>query len=56
MDFSLVAVSRGYSLVAMWGLLVAVASLGGGARAWACGLRSCDSQASEHKLSSWCTG
>ena len=27
MDFSLVAVSGGYSLVAMWGLLVAVASL-----------------------------
>ena len=33
MDFSLVAVSRGYSLVAMCGLLIAMASLVGGARA-----------------------
>ena len=33
MDFSLVAVSRGYSLVAMCGLLIAMASLVVGARA-----------------------
>ena len=33
MDFSLVAMSRGYPLVAMCGLLIAMASLVGGARA-----------------------
>ena len=59
MGFSLVAASRGYSLVAVHGLLTAVACPCG-ARLWgiqasvvaACGLSSCGSQALEQSLNS----
>ena len=59
MVFSLVAASRGYSLVAVIGLLMALTSLVVECRllgAWvsvvaACGLRSCSSCALEHRLS-----
>ena len=63
MGFFPVAASRGYSLVAMHGLLIAVASLVperglSGAHAsvvGAGGLSSCGSQALEHRLSSCAT-
>ena len=58
--FSRVAASKGYSLVATHGLLIVVASLVWGAQALdkqasvvaAHGLRSCSSQALEHRFSS----
>ena len=57
---SLVAASRGYSLVAVRGLLIAAASLVAEHRLWgtrasaaeAPGLCSCSSQALEHRLNS----
>ena len=59
-QLSLVVTSRGYSLVAVCGPLIAVACLVAQHRLYgeqasvvvACGLSSCDSQALEHRLSS----
>ena len=63
MDFSLVVANGGYSLIAVHGLLITVASLvaehglkGSQASiAAACGLSSCDSQVLEHRLNSYGT-
>ena len=49
---SLVAVSEGYSLVAVQGLLVVVASLGWSVGSRAHGFHGCNSWALEHRLSS----
>ena len=62
--FSLVARSRGYSLVLEFGLLIVLASLFAEHRlytAWAsavaaCGLSSCGSRALEHRLNSLVPG
>ena len=52
-NFSLVAVSRGYSLVVVHGLLISVASLVVEAcRIAACGLSGCSSLALERRLNS----
>lgn len=52
MGFSLVAVSRGYSLAVVQGFLIAVASLLRSTGSRAHGLRSCSFWAVEHRLSS----
>ena len=56
MGFSLVAISRGYSLFAVHELLIAEASLIAEHGLQACELSSCSSRALEHRLSSFGIG
>ena len=51
MGFSLVAVSRGYSLLAMPAFLIMAGSLSGAQALGLASFSSCDSQAVDHRLS-----